>query len=56
MDVRKLYHEDIYELHRELVESYPLLASNLTDEDTDRIFYLIEKFLDPFSYGYRNYN
>lgn len=56
MGPRKLYQEDINELCLELVESYPLLATNLTDEDRDVLFHLIERFLDPFSHGYRNYN
>ena len=51
-----LYTEDIYDLYYELIESYPLLGCNLTDEDKDRIFYQLEEFLDKFSMGYRNYN
>lgn len=56
MGPRKMYQEDIDEFCLELVDSYPLLAANLSDEDTSVLFNTIERFLDPFSHGYRNYN
>lgn len=52
----KLYQEDINELFEELVESLPLVYCNLTEEDEDMIFNIIERHLDKFSHGYRNYN
>lgn len=53
---RELYQEDIEDLRLRLVESYPLMAAQLSDEDIDVLFLQIERLLDPFSHGYRNYN
>ena len=52
----KMYQEDIDELFENLVESLPLSYCNLTEEDEDVIYDIIERHLDKFSHGYRNYN
>lgn len=51
-----LYQEDINDLFEALMESHVLSACNLTDEDEDMIFDILERHLDKFSHGYRNYN